>query len=357
MMTSKKIIIPLCLIAVSLTAGGQRSFQFDAADRLFSEGKDFFELKNYPGCTDKLEAYKKVAINRDLVQEADYMLAYIAFEQGKENAVEILEAYLKEYPDSRHGDEACLLIGTCYFEQEDYERAVNWLADARIDALSDEQKEVLNYRLAYSQMQNGDLNAARYNFVAVNEYGGEYSQASSYYIAYIDYSNGRYVEALREFDRLSRQNAYREQANYYIAQIHYIENRHDESVKLTERLLRIYPDSENNTELYRIAGNSYFQLGNRDKALSMLRNYASLAENPARGELYLLGVCEYNEGNYEKAVESLSQTILDDDKLTQSASLYLGQSYLRLKDGHNARMAFEQAGSMTFDKKIQETAL
>jgi TolA-binding protein len=357
MSTIKKIIIPLCVVAVSIATNGQRSYQFDSADRLFAEGKDFFELKNYTGCADKLEAYKKIATNTDLVQEADYMLAYIAFEQGDENAVEILESYLKQYPDSRHGDEACLLIGSGYFERKDYIRAENWLADARINVLNSGQQEVLNYRLAYSQMQNGSLVAARQNFVMVSEFGAEYSQAATYYIAYIDYATGKYDDAMREFNRLKRNPEYREQANYYIAQINYIEDNHDEVVKLTERLLRTYPDSENNTELYRIAGNSYYQLGNQDKAITMLKRYVSLTDAPARGELYLLGVCEYNQEDYMNAVDALSQTIGEDDELTQNASLYLGQSYIQLNDKNNARMAFDQAGSLNFNKKIQEVAL
>ena len=356
-MTNKKIIIQLCLVAVCFTANGQRSFQFETADRLFSEGKDFFEMKNYPGCTDKLEAYKKVATNRDLVQEADYMLAYIAFEQGKNNAVEILEAYLKDYPDSRHGDEACFLIGTGYFERGDYVSAVNWLADARSEALNDEHIESLTYRLAYSLMQNGNLETARRNFVVVRELGENYSSASTYYVAYIDYSTGKYNDAMREFSNLRNMNEYAEQANYYIAQIHYIEDRHSETVRLTERLLRTFPESSNSTELYRISGNSYYQLGNRDKAISMLRKYVESAKEPARGELYLLGVCEYTEGNYSDAVDVLMQTISKEDELTQNASLYLGHCYLNLKDKSNARMAFEHSGSLTFNKNTQETAL
>jgi TolA-binding protein len=357
MNTSKKIIITLCLVAASFVAGGQRSFPFDAADRLFSEGKAFFELKNYAGCADKLEAYKRIAANGDLVQESDYMLAFIAFEQGKENAAEALEAYLGRYPDSRHGDEICLLIGTCCFERGDYTGAESWLSDARIDALSDEQQEALSYRLAYSRMQNGALADARRVFEAVRKYGGKYSQASTYYIAYVDYATGKYDDALKEFNYLKKSPEYREQANYYIAQINYIEDNHDEVVKLTERLLRTYPDSDNNTELYRIAGNSYYQLGIQNKAIVMLKRYVASADAPARSERYLLGVCEYNQGDYRNAADVLSQTITEEDELAQNASLYLGQSYLQLNDRNNARMAFEQAGSMTFNRKTQETAL
>jgi TolA-binding protein len=357
MSTIKKIMMPLCAAAVTFAVYGQRSYPFDAADRLFTEGKDFFELKNYAGCSDKLEAYKKIAADADLVQEADYMLAYIAFEQGKAHAVEQLEAYLKQYPDSRHGDEVCLLIGSGYFEREDYTRAENWLADARMEALNAEQLEVLDYRLAYSQLQNGKLAEARERFVTVGEYGAGYAQAATYYIAYIDYAAGKYEEAKQVFNRLKRYPEYSEQANYYIAQIDYIEDNHADVVKLTERLLRAYPDSENNTELYRIAGNSYYQLGNQDKALAMLKRYVASTDVPQRGERYLLGVCEYNQGNYREAVAALSQTIAQEDELTQSASLYLGQSYLQLNDKNNARMAFDQASTLLFDNKIQETAL
>ena len=357
MMNSKKILIPLCLAVACFTVSGQRSFEYEPADRLFSEGKDFFEQKNYAGCTDKLEAYKKVATDLDLIQEADYMLAFIASEQGKDDAVEMLESYLKAYPDSRHGDEACLLIGSGYFERKDYLPAANWLADARVDALNDEQKEALHYRLGYSLMQNNDLRTARFNFLVAQGFDGVFMNASTYYIAYIDYASGKYSDAMREFSRLRNDPEYREQANYFIAQINFIEGKYDETVRLVDRLLRAYPISENNTELYRIAGNSYYHSGNQDKAIEMLKRYVSSVANPARGDVYLLGVCEYNRGQYEDAVNAFSQTIITQDELTQNASLYLGHSYLRLNDKRNARMAFENASSLTFNKKIQETAL
>ena len=43
----KRILIPLCIVVGSHVAYGQRSYQFDAPDRLFVEGKELFSLKNY----------------------------------------------------------------------------------------------------------------------------------------------------------------------------------------------------------------------------------------------------------------------------------------------------------------------
>ena len=96
-------------------ASGQRAYQTERPDRLFVEGKELFGLKNYSGCIDKLAAYKQQATDADLIQEADYMLACSAYEQGRPNAAELLKSYLEVYPSSRHADEVAFLIGSTYF--------------------------------------------------------------------------------------------------------------------------------------------------------------------------------------------------------------------------------------------------
>ena len=107
----KRILIPLCIVVGSHVAYGQRSYQFDAPDRLFVEGKELFSLKNYAGCIDKLEAYKQHSTNADLIQEADYMLVYAAYEQGRPNADELLKDYLvnmkKLFPGSTKPISTC----------------------------------------------------------------------------------------------------------------------------------------------------------------------------------------------------------------------------------------------------------
>ena len=146
----KRILIPLCLVVGSHMASGQRSYQFDAPNRLFVEGKELFSLKNYSGCIDKLEAYKQHSTDADLIQEADYMLVYSAYEQGRPNAVELLKDYLDVYPASRHADEVNFLIGSAHFGQGEYQKAIFWFNESNIDMLSPEQQEAYCFRLAYS---------------------------------------------------------------------------------------------------------------------------------------------------------------------------------------------------------------
>lgn len=353
----KRILIPLCLVVGSHMASGQRSYQFDAPNRLFVEGKELFSLKNYSGCIDKLEAYKQHSTDADLIQEADYMLVCSAYEQGRPNAVELLKDYLDVYPASRHADEVNFLIGSAHFGQGEYQKAIFWFNESNIDMLSPEQQEAYCFRLAYSLLQIGDMEKARGYFARIEQIGTKYREASTYYVAYIDYATGKYNNALVEFTRLKDLPDYKERSLYYITQIYFIQNKYEKVISEGKELLASYPDSENNSEVYRIMGNAYYHLGNEDQAINMLSKYVSSTDSPLRGDLYILGVCYYNKGNYSSAVNALGRTVRENDALSQNAYLYLGQSYLKLKDKNNARMAFEAAATSSFDKQVKEAAM
>ena len=353
----KRILIPLCLVVGSHMASGQRSYQFDAPNRLFVEGKELFSLKNYSGCIDKQEAYKQHSTDADLIQEADYMLVYSAYEQGRLNAVELLKDYLDVYPASRHADEVNFLIGSAHFGLGEYQKAIFWFNESNIDMLSPEQQEAYCFRLAYSLLQTGDMEKARGYFARIEQIGTKYREASTYYVAYIDYATGKYNNALVEFTRLKDLSDYKERSLYYITQIYFIQNKYEKVISEGKELLASYPDSENNSEVYRIMGNAYYHLGNEDQAINMLSKYVSSTDSPLRGDLYILGVCYYNKGNYSSAVNALGRTVRENDALSQNAYLYLGQSYLKLKDKNNARMAFEAAATSSFDKQVKEAAM
>ena len=350
-------MISLCMIAGCLFIYGQRSYQFESPDRLFYEAKAFFELQNYPGCIDKLEAYKKQSDRNDLFSETDYMLAYIAFEQGRGDALEILESYINTYPDSPHRNEICFLLGSAHFSYRQYWMTLYWLEESDLYSLSTKQQEDYSFRMAYSLLQTGRMDEARAYFQRTQQIGTTYREAASYYIGYINYATDRYDSALTEFTRLRNHPEFREMSLYYIVQIYYIQSRYDLVISSGEELLRLYPADENNIEIYRVLGSAYYQQGNQSKAIENLRKYVDSTQNPIRGELYMLGICYFNQDDCLKAIETLSAVTNKPDALSQNAYLHLGQCYLKQGNKNNARMAFEQAANANYDRQVQETAM
>ena len=353
----KKVFVLLCLLAFILPVSGQRSVRSVLPDKLFYEGRDFFEINNYNGCIDKINAFLKLSNNADLIQESNYMLAACDFIQGKEGAEESLKNYLNKYSDSRHANEAYFMLGTISFEHGNYQNAITWLEKTNADLLSSSNQEKCFYRLAFSLMKTGSLDKARGYFARIAEIGHDYRDASAYYTAYIDYSNKKYDKALEGFSKMKNVSGYKQQASYFITQIDFIQNKYESVISEGNALLNEYPNNANNAELYRMLGNSYYHVGNQTKAINNLSKYVSMTANPLRSDLYTLGVCYFNEGEYSSAANTLGKTVKENDALTQNAYLYLGQSYLKLKNKNNARMAFESAATANFDKKIKEVAM
>ena len=353
----KRILIPLCLVASCHFASGQRSYQFSSNDRLFTEGQEMFNVRNYSGCIDKLEAYKKQAKDADLIQEADFMIVYAANEQGLKHADELLKDFTATYPDSYHKNEVYFLIGSRHFSKGEYEKALHWFDEADIDLLTVNQQEAYTYRKAVALLKTEEIDKARGYFARIEQIGDKYKEASKYYVAYIDYTQGKYNKALIKFKELKGSSEFEKQSSYYIAQISFIQNKYENTIKEGEALIAAYPDDPNNVEMHRIVGDAYYHQGNAAKTIKHLSQYVEDAKNPLRSDLYYLGVCYYESKEYAKAVESFSRSVGQDDALTQNAYLYLGQSYLKLNDKKNARMAFEGAATASYDKQVQEVAM
>ena len=161
------------------------------------------------------------------------------------------------------------------------------------------QQEACTYRLGYSLLQTGDRQKARDYFGRVSQFGSTYREASTYYMAHIDYADGKYDRALEEFSKLRESAEFKKPSRYHIAQILFIQNKYQRAITEGESLVTDYPDDADNAEIYGLLGNSYYHQGNSERAIDRLSKYISLAKSPLRSNRYLLGVSYYNKGNYK----------------------------------------------------------
>lgn len=353
----KKIFIFLCFFVIAQLLMSQRSPVFMSNDRLFYEGKVMFDDGNYAGCIDKIREYKKISKDEDLLQEADFLLVSSDYRQGRKDAGQNLKDYLDDYPETRHSDEVCFMIGSTHFSNEDYQVAIFWFNRADIDNLSLKDQEDYTYRMAYSCLKTDKRDEARLLFTSLKDNNSSYKDAATYYLAYLHYLNKDYTAALPLFNSLKENQNFKSEVLYYLAQINFIQGRYTQSIKEGLALLSDYPSHENNLEINRIVGVSYYNESDYTNAAKYLKVYVDGTERPLRNDLYLLGLSYYNLKNYQSAIPYLSRSITANDELGQNAFLYLGQSYLKVNDNKNALMAFEAASREDFDPHIKEAAM
>lgn len=355
----KKLLLPLYILVASsgVVANAQVSYTTTLPESLFSKGKEMFEVKNWDGCIDLMTRYKQNTNDIDLIQEADFMIASSAFEKNKAYAASLLKKFCMDYPWSRHIDEANLLIGSHHFFNEEYAEAIDWLDEIDFERLPLSQQPLYFLRLGISYLKVGNTHQAKPLFKTLSLLNTEYKESADYYLAYLQYYDKAYDAALSAFKALPQRGEYEKTIPYYITQIQFIKGNYDAALKEALELLNKRPEAEQEAELYRIAGESYFHLGNQPKAVAYLKRYVATVSTPQRGSAYILGIAAYQSDDYTTAIKNLSVATSGNAAMSHSAYLYLGHCYLKVGDLQNARMAFETASRNNTDRAVKEAAL
>jgi TolA-binding protein len=325
-------------------------------DNLYNEARELFAQKHYAAAAPLLRTFLAQKPSAGLKQEAEYMLACSAYELQDQHRIEILETYLKNFPDSPYANRVNALIASACFFDKDYDRALAMFNSVDPDLLPDEERDDAVYRMAVSEMTVGRVEQAVIWFGVLKTNSKKYAKDCGYYIAYIRYAQGRYDEALSGFLPLQKDAKYKTLAPYYIAECYLKKKQYDKAEVTARNFLSAYPRDPHAGELYRVLGEVYYNGGQFDKAVSAFESYKSSVAPPSRNVLYMLGLSYYKTAVYSKAAAALGEVVTTTDALTQNAYLHLGLSYLQLAEKSKARMAFEQAAASDADKRVKEQA-
>lgn len=353
----KKIILLFTLAFIVQIGTAQKTTYHSQPEQLFNRGKEMFVGGNWEGAEQLLGTFVKGSGDAYLKEEAAYMMALSSFYRGSDNSGNNMMNFLEAYPETSHRHQLYFLIGSYYFDREEWQAAEVRFDEADLDYLTLSEQEDYSFRSAYTQLQLGNKEGATRLFGLLSQNSRKYRDAADFYLGYIDYSNGNYAEALRRFERLRDHPEYSREIAFYTAQGTFFDGKIEDAVRLSEAFVSRYPSSEHLTEAYRILGNSHYRLGQASRAIPYYEKYLSGVKKPLRGDAYFMGLSYFETANYNKAVEMFQQAVGEPDQLTQNAQLQLGQTYLKLNQKQSAQMAFEAASRTNFDTQARETAM
>lgn len=358
-------ILCTALCCAPLLANAQTSEKSTSPQRLYQEGQTLFQQKAYAAAISPLQAFVRQmdAEGKPLPatgerQEAEYMLVCAAYELRDPKSVDLLRAFLEEYPDTPHANRIYALIASAYFFEGKYDDALAMFNSARLELLGSEERDDMTYRLATCYLKTGNVKEAAVWFETLRSTSKKYAADCSYYISYIRYTQQRYDEALSGFLPLQDNAKYKALVPYYIAEIYLIKKNYDKAEIVAQNYLSAYPGQTYTAEMYRVLGTAQYHFGKYHEAMASFENYLKSNSEPAqrRDALYMLGMSYYQCGVYSKVPTTLGEVTVENDALSQNAYLHMGLAYLQLGDKTKARMAFEQAAASNADLKIKEQA-
>jgi TolA-binding protein len=356
----KRILLFCLYISTVLILSAQQNqpTNFAGNEALFRQGKELFAARNFGGAFKQLEKLKhNIASNDSRLEEIEYLIAASAFETEHLECKELLDAFLKKHPYSKNIHRVKFLLGTISFIRNKHKEAIHEFQSNNPSALSADEQQDYDYRLAYSLLATDSLAAARAIFIELNHNSPKYGDAATYYMAWFNYKDQALDKAADGFESVRKNPEFSENANFYLTQIHFIRKNYEAVMQMGESL---FPKMKNNlhkAELARILGESFNQKEETSKAIEYLTYYAENDKSPLPGAMYQLGTSWFIKQNWTNAIQYLKFATANNDELSQSAYYYLGCSYLKTNDKKNARLAFEIASTSDFNLKTKELSL
>ncbi|MDR1543481.1 MAG: tetratricopeptide repeat protein [Prevotellaceae bacterium] len=363
----KKIFLAAIFVAGFVVIQAQETQIRSNANHFFDEGKNLFMQQKYAVARVSLQKFTAEADkNLGIYAEAQYYIACAGYELKERDADDVLENFSANYPYFPMNYRVHFMLGRIYFEDGYYKKALDKYNALTVSDLNEVEQEVYYFTKGFcylqpkdnkgkSQLTEQDYRAAKEYFKFV-KHSKNYQIDGIYYSAYCNYALGDFEAAKTGF--LDCKNTkYEEKADYHLLQIYEQTGNSAKAVEAGKRLLMKFPKGENNAEAYRILGEASFKEKNYDDAITYLKKYEQTSKKVSRNDMYMLGISLYYYQNYLESNTYLSKTTTQKDEMSQNAYLHIGLNYVNLNGNNKAKMAFQSAAAMNFDKKIREEAL
>ncbi len=304
--------------------------------------------------------------------EIDYNRIAERFEARDKTLQKDLKTYLQKYPYTTYEDEIHFMSGVLQAEKAKWKQATKELEQVEYKALTRPHQADYQFYRGYCYLMLQEYSRAAVYFAQLKKTATPYTSKATYYYAYAQYKQKKYDKALPVLLSIEDASEYQKTVPYYIVQIYYAQQEYIEAESRAESLLAAQPDNENNVELHRMLGEIYYMKGTKDegqrtknedlkKAVEHLQAYEKQVRSTdvplVRNDLYLLGMAEYQLGAYKEAVGYLKQVKQENDTISESTCLTLGNAYIRLGQPEQAKLSYQAAASYRLTPAVREEAL
>ena len=353
-MIKKSIGLLVIAISFNFQIIAQQSATYTSSLVDYQKALSLYNNQQYQAAQTMFSNVKKTAQEDILQSNCAYYIANCAVRLNQQNADQLVEDFVKEYPTSTKRNTAFVDVADYYFENSKYAYARKWYDKVDENALGRKEREKFYFNNGYTAFSTKQYKDAK-KYLSKVENSQEFGSQAKYYIGFMAYEGDDYDQANAYFDQVSDQERYKEKLSYYQADLNFKLGKFEKAIELAKARLASSDDNEV-SELSKIIGESYFNLEKYQTAIPYLKAYKGKRGKWNNTDFYQLGYAYYKQKDYENAISEFNKIIGGNDAIAQNAYYHLGESYINLDKIQEALNAFRNASQMNFDLKIQEDA-
>ncbi|MDP2088838.1 MAG: tetratricopeptide repeat protein [Flavobacteriaceae bacterium] len=345
-------VISVLLVHVAF---GQQTIANYSTLNDYNKAVSLYENQSYEAAIILFEVVKnqfdKSSENR---ANCEYYIANASIKNGQQNGDQLMLNFVKKYPTSLKVSNAYLEVGNYYFDTGKYAYALKWLSKVKTTGFSSQKEEDFKFRYAYALFATNNYTEAKKHFTPLLN-SPKYGSQAKYYYGFMAYNQDNYEEANQYLSEVAKDSKFEKEVSYYLVDMNFKLGKFQKVIDLGLPLLKT-TNPNNQSEISKIVGESYFNLKNYADAIPHLLKYKGKRGKWNNTDYYYLGYSYYKMKDYENAISQFNKIINGQNAVAQNAYYHLAECYLKTNKKSEALNAFKNASQMTFDEKIREDA-
>lgn len=350
----KNFLVFSLFLFLSFSSFSQQTAVFTNHLAEFNQALEMYNNGQYLAAQSLFDKIKNSSDDETVQSDCAYYIANAAVRLNQQNADQLMESFVENHPTSLKRNSAYIDVANYYFDNGKYSHAQKWYNKVDESSLSRSEKERFYFNNGYVYFKAKRYDEAKnyFNRVITSQ---EYGSQAKYYLGFIAYEGDDYEEANKNFEDVKGEERYSEDLSYYQADMNFKLGNFQKAIDMGKEQFNNSSPAEK-SQLSKIIGESYFNLGQYSEAIPYLKEYKGTRGKWNNTDYYLLGYAYYKEGDFEKAIGEFNKIIDGKNAVAQNAYYHLAESYLKLNKKQEALNAFKNASEMDFSAEIQEDA-
>jgi TolA-binding protein len=351
----KSVTVLMLLVLGFLSSRAQETRVFSNDQRTYQQALKLYNNKQYQASQNLFGSVLATSRDEEVKANSAYYIANAAVRLNQLGADRLMEEFVDQHPTSPRRNSAFTDVADYYFENGRYPYALKWYGKVDRGSLDRKERERFDFRMGYALFNSDKPEAAEPYLQRVSN-SAEYGSQAKYYLGYIAYQQDDYQGANERFDQIADQDLLQQRLSYYQADMNFKLGNFQEAIDQAQKQLP-KADRREVSELNKIIGESYFNLGEYQKAIPYLEAYRGKKGRWSNTDYYQLGYAYYQQEDYANAIGQFNKIVDGADFVAQNAYYHLAECYLKLDRKQEALNAFRNAARMEFNAGIQKDAL
>lgn len=302
-----------------------------------------------------LNAFKtasEMTFNPNIQEDAALNYAKLSYEEGNpfENVSDVLQNYLKKYPNSTSYSEINKLIVSSFIHQQDYQGALDYLKKKKTNENLTLRSEVSLYRGIQLFNEQKLQESLPYFSTAKSSNDSKIKVKANYWEAETLYELKKYSEALSKFKSTKKMINATNRAEYYlidynIGYTHFKLKEYENAITYFNQFLNTYFDDESiKDDTYIRLGDNYFATRNYTNAIKKYKTVVD--KNGAESDYaqYQMGMSYGFKNQNDNKITALTKVVNDypTSTLKDDALFQLANTYTKVKNNTKAHQTYDR---------------